>query len=36
MKALVKAKPKKGIWLQDVEIPEPDSLYEAGNHGLMM
>ena len=23
MKALVKAKPEKGIWLQDVEIPEP-------------
>ena len=23
MKALVKAKPEKGIWLQDVKIPEP-------------
>ncbi len=22
MKALVKAKPKEGLWLQDVEIPE--------------
>ena len=24
MKALVKARPEKGLWMQEVPVPEPD------------